>query len=191
MQTPSKLTSISKFLSLVLRHQPEKIGLALDASGWARVDDLLQKMEAAGQPLSREALRELVNASDKKRFALNDDETLIRANQGHSIDVDLDLPVITPPAVLYHGTASRFVESILSGGLDRRARHHVHLTEDVSTALAVGTRYGDPVLLRIDAARMASLGHQFRCSANGVWLVESVPPEFIERVESGTAEARV
>lgn len=180
MPTQAKLTSISKFLSLVLRHQPEKIGLQLDAAGWVAVDELLSKMAAAGQPISRAQLQEVVATSDKKRFALNDDQTQIRANQGHSIDVDLELAVVAPPAVLYHGTASRFVESIMATGLDRRNRHHVHLTKNATTAMAVGTRYGTPVLLQIDAARMATLGHQFRCSANGVWLVESVPAEFIQ-----------
>lgn len=152
----------------------------LDPSGWARVDELLQKMAAAGRPVTIAQLKEVVASNDKKRFAFNEDESLIRASQGHSIAIDLDLPVVAPPPVLYHGTASRFVAAILSDGLDRRSRQHVHLTESIDTALTVGSRYGAPVLLKIDAQRMVSAGHQFRCSANGVWLVDGVPPEFIQ-----------
>ncbi|MBB3194295.1 RNA 2'-phosphotransferase [Roseateles terrae] len=180
MTTPIKLTSISKFLSLVLRHQPQEIGLVLDPAGWARVDELLQKLAAAGWPVSMTQLREVVETNDKKRFTFNEDESLIRASQGHSIAIDLDLPVVTPPPVLYHGTATRFLAAIMSEGLDRRSRQHVHLTESVDTALSVGSRYGAPVLLKIDVQRMVSAGHQFRCSANGVWLVDGVPPEFIQ-----------
>jgi len=181
MNTPkSALTSLSKFLSLVLRHQPEKIGLALDAAGWASVDELLGKLAAAGRPVSSAQLHEIVTTSDKQRYAFSEDGLRIRANQGHSIEVELDLPAVTPPDLLFHGTASRFCESILRNGLERRNRHHVHMTANPDTAVAVGQRHGTPVVLRIDAHRMAAQGHVFRCSANGVWLVDSVPAEFIE-----------
>jgi putative RNA 2'-phosphotransferase len=174
------LKTISKFMSLVLRHQPGKIGLALDAAGWADVDDLLARAAAAGRAITRDQLDEVVATSDKRRFALSDDGRRIRANQGHSIDVDLGLAPLAPPAVLFHGTAARFVDSIRTTGLERRSRHHVHLTEDAAIGEAVGRRYGKPVVLRIAAAAMAARGHVFFRSANNVWLVESVPPEFIE-----------
>lgn len=182
MNSKSQLTAVSKFLSLVLRHEPHRIGLQLDEAGWSSVDELLGKAAAAGKSISRAVLDEVVAGSDKRRFAFSEDGLRIRANQGHSIEVDLDLPAIQPPDLLFHGTASRFVESILKSGLERRARHHVHLTQDRSTASAVGQRYGEPVLLCVDAKAMAAQGHEFRCSANGVWLVDAVPVEFI-RVE--------
>lgn len=180
MTSNSKLTSISKFLSLVLRHEPQHIGLELDEAGWTPVDVLLHKAAQAGRPISRAELDQVVATSDKKRFAFSEDGLRIRANQGHSVEVDLGLPPVPPPDLLYHGTASRFREAILRDGLQRRERHHVHLTESVATATSVGQRYGQPVLLRIDARRMAAAGFEFRCSANGVWLVDSVPPEFLE-----------
>lgn len=176
----TKLTSISKFMSLVLRHQPQKIGLELDPAGWARVDDLLRLSAAAGRVFTHHDLVDVVTTSDKQRFALSEDGQRIRANQGHTVDVDLDLPVLVPPDALFHGTARRFLDAILREGLSRRARHHVHLTANRDTAVAVGTRYGVPVLLRIDAARMHAEGHVFRCSANGVWLAEGVPTRYIE-----------
>lgn len=180
MNTKSELTSISKFLSLVLRHEPELIGLELDDAGWTSVEALLRKAAAKGKPISHELLAEIVATSDKQRFAFSTDGQLIRANQGHSVEVDLGLPVVMPPDFLFHGTAERFSQSILRAGLERRARHHVHLTQDRQIAGAVGRRHGAPVVLRVDARRMAEQGYEFRCSANGVWLVDSVPPEFIQ-----------
>jgi putative RNA 2'-phosphotransferase len=180
MTQNTKLTTISKFMSLVLRHQPEKIGLALDAAGWASVDDLLARAAAHGRGISRDELNEVVATSDKRRFALSDDGTRIRANQGHSVEVDLGLAPVAPPAVLLHGTASRFVDSILRTGLERRSRHHVHLTESPAIGEAVGRRYGKAVILRVAASTMAAQGYVFFRSANDVWLVEAVPPQFIE-----------
>lgn len=182
MTQKSELTTISKFMSLVLRHQPEKIGLELDAAGWTHIDDLLRLAAEAGRTISRDQLNEVVATSDKQRFALSDDGLRIRANQGHSVEVDLGLTPLAPPDVLYHGTASRFLDSVLATGLERRSRHHVHLTAQADTAIAVGRRYGAPILLRVAAGAMAGRGHVFRCSANGVWLVEAVPAEFIEVV---------
>jgi len=180
MQNKNPLTTISKFISLVLRHQPQKIGLLLDAAGWADVDELLARAAAAGRVITRDQLNEVVATSDKRRFALSDDGLRIRANQGHSVDVDLGLAPLAPPPVLFHGTASRFVDSVRATGLERRSRHHVHLTEDIAIGEAVGRRYGKPVILRVDAAAMAARGHVFLRSANDVWLVEAVPAEFIE-----------
>ena len=180
MSRNTELTTISKFISLVLRHQPGLVGLELDAAGWADVDDLLARAATAGRAITRDQLNDVVATSDKRRFALSDDGTRIRANQGHSVDVDLGLEPVQPPAFLFHGTASRFVESILATGLERRSRHHVHLTEDIAIGEAVGRRYGKPVILRVAAGVMASHGHVFFRSANGVWLVESVPSCFIE-----------
>lgn len=180
MKTDPKLTSISKFLSLVLRHEPQRIGLTLDAAGWADVDELLQRCADGGRPIDRALLERIVETSDKQRLAFNPERTRIRANQGHSIDVDLGLAPRVPPAVLFHGTARRFLDSILHSGLSRRERHHVHLTESRSSAVAVGQRHGQPVVLRIDAQRMHAEGHVFHCSDNQVWLCLNVPPLYIE-----------
>ena len=180
MNADTKLTTISRFMSLVLRHRPQHIGLALDAAGWADIDDLLARVAFAGRVITRDELNEVVATSDKRRFALSDDGLRIRANQGHSIDVELGLLPIVPPEWLFHGTASRFVDSILQSGLQRRSRHHVHLTEDAATGEAVGRRYGKAVILRITAGAMAAQGHVFFRSANDVWLVDAVPSKFIE-----------
>ena len=179
MTKNNELTTISKFMSLVLRHQPQHIGLTLDGAGWTNVADLLTRATAKGRAITRDQLNEVVATSDKRRFALSDDGLRIRANQGHSVEVDLGLASIAPPEFLFHGTASRFVDSVLATGLERRSRHHVHLTESVAIGEAVGRRYGKPVILRIAAASMAARGHVFFRSANDVWLVETVPPAFI------------
>ncbi len=178
-RSPQSLTSISKFLSLVLRHEPQAIGLSLDSAGWADVNELLSKAALHKRPLSRELLQTVVETSDKQRFALSADGTRIRANQGHSIDVELDLVTAVPPAVLYHGTAKRFLDSILTQGLTKRQRHHVHMTEDQAVGIVVGSRYGNPVLLSIDAQRMAEDGLIFFLAANGVWLTDQVPSSYV------------
>lgn len=174
------LTATSKFLSLVLRHEPGKIGLVLDSAGWTSVDDLLARCATAGRPLTRETLQRVVDTSDKQRFALSEDGMRIRANQGHSVEVDLALAPLVPPAVLLHGTAQRFLDAILAQGLTRQARHHVHLSADPATARAVGRRHGREVVLRVDAARMHADGHRFFRSANGVWLTEAVAPQYLD-----------
>lgn len=186
--TPQQLTAASKFLSLVLRHKPSTIGLELDAAGWARVDDLLARAGAAGHTLSRALLEEIVASSDKKRFAFSEDGLRIRANQGHSIDVELGLPPVLPPPSLFHGTASRFLGAIRAEGLSKRKRHHVHLSESRETAMAVGGRYGEPVLLTVDAGRMAAEGFLFFRSDNNVWLTDHVPPAYLRVVEAGSPE---
>jgi len=180
MKTNAELVLVSKFMSLVLRHQPQKIGLELDAAGWANVDELLRLSATAGRAFTHDDLVDVVTTSDKQRFALSDDGLRIRANQGHSIEVELELPALAPPDGLFHGTARRFLDAILHEGLSRRARHHVHLTANRDTAIAVGRRYGTPVLLRIDARRMHEDGYLFRCSANGVWLADEVPATYLE-----------
>lgn len=172
------LVRTSKFLSLVLRHEPEKIGLELDAQGWVSIDELLAK--AAGHlPLTAELLHEVVRTSDKQRFAISEDGTRIRANQGHSVPVELELAAQVPPEQLYHGTATRFLDSIRRHGLLRGERHHVHLSADTDTAVKVGVRHGQPVVLVVQAGDMHRAGHAFFRSDNGVWLVEHVPPSFL------------
>jgi putative RNA 2'-phosphotransferase len=175
----SDLVRTSKFLSLILRHQPDKIGLTLDANGWADVDELLRLADAAGHRITRPLLERVVADNDKKRFAFSDDGQRIRASQGHSVEIDLDLPPAPPPELLYHGTATRFVTSIREGGLHAGSRQHVHLSLDVPTATKVGRRHGVPVVLTVRSGEMAAAGHVFFLSANGVWLTESVPVEFI------------
>ena len=174
------LVNTSKFLSLILRHAPEKIGLALDPQGWADIGQLLALAAQHGRGLSREQLDEVVGRDSKTRYAISDDGLRIRANQGHSLSaVDIGLPPSTPPAVLYHGTASRFVDAIRAGGLLAGSRKHVHLSSNHETAVAVGARHGKPVVLTVDAAAMQAQGHVFYVSDNGVWLTPAVPVAFI------------
>ena len=180
MTTDKQKQSLSKFLSFVLRHEPQSIGLALDGAGWAAVDELLAKATAAGKPLTRALLHDIVESSDKQRFSLSADGSRIRANQGHSIDVALGLPPLAPPPVLLHGTATRFLDAILQRGLDKRERHHVHLTEDAAIARSVGQRYGSVALLEVDASAMHAAGHQFFRSDNGVWLTDHVPARHLK-----------
>ena len=169
----------SKFLSLVLRHQPEKIGITLDSAGWVDVRELLDALARHGAALSEAGLRDVVESSDKKRFAFSEDGLRIRASQGHSVGVDLGYRPATPPDVLYHGTVARFICSIRATGLDKGKRHHVHLSRDVETATKVGGRRGEAIVLTIDAAGMARDGRVFYVSANGVWLTDHVPSEYI------------
>jgi len=173
-------TQTSKFLSLVLRHEPGKIGLKLDDAGWANVETLLEACRQHGRPIERADLDEIVATNEKKRFAFSEDGARIRASQGHSIEVSLGYTPQTPPAWLFHGTATRFVDAIRAEGLQKMQRHHVHLSEDEATARAVGQRYGRPVILRVNAEAMATAGHEFFISENGVWLAGHVPVEFIE-----------
>jgi putative RNA 2'-phosphotransferase len=175
------IVATSKLLSYVLRHRPDSIGLALDAHGWAAVDELLARLAASGKPVDRTLLERVVAVNDKQRFAFNENRTRIRASQGHSIAVDLQLREAEPPAVLYHGTASRFLKSILAAGLRAGARHHVHLSADVRTAMRVGARHGFPAVLVVDAARMRADGIVFYQSDNGVWLTGEVKPRYLSQ----------
>ena len=170
---------VSKFLSRHLRHAPADLGLTLEPGGWVPIDALLAGAAAAGSPITREELDEVVRSSDKQRFAVDETGTRIRANQRHSVEVDLQLEPAEPPAELFHGTAERNVEAILRDGLRKMARHHVHLSPDTQTATKVGQRHGKPVVLVVDAARMRADGHTFYRSANGVWLVDEVPARYI------------
>ncbi|MDA0242753.1 MAG: RNA 2'-phosphotransferase [Chloroflexi bacterium] len=173
------IKQISKFLSLILRHNPGKIGLTLDEQGWAEVDELMRLAAGRGPHLSRELIEEVVATNDKQRFALSEDGRLIRANQGHSIAVDLGLVPQTPPALLYHGTANKNLPSIMAQGLLPGRRQHVHLSADVETAVKVGQRHGRPIVLTVQTGAMHAAGHLFYKSANGVWLVAAVPAPFI------------
>ena len=169
----------SKFLSLVLRHEPQRAGIALDESGWVAVDELLAGCRRAGQVISPEELREIVRTSDKQRFALSPDGTRIRANQGHSVEVELGYEPATPPEVLYHGTAEKNLAGIRQQGLHKGARHDVHLSERVETAAQVGQRHGRLVLLEVRAGAMHRDGFVFRRTPNGVWLADHVPPGYL------------
>lgn len=171
---------LSKFLALVLRHEPERVGIKLDPAGWVAVEELLRGCAASGLPISREQLEHVVEVNDKKRFAFSEDGQRIRASQGHSIEVDLEYTPCDPPEFLYHGTVERFLASIQAQGLQKGQRHHVHLSPDAGTARAVGARRGAPVILKVKSGEMHRAGHQFFRSANGVWLTEHVPPTFIE-----------
>jgi putative RNA 2'-phosphotransferase len=175
----SAITATSKFLSFLLRHKPEAIGLSLDANGWADVDELIRLANRSGRHMTRELLERVVAEDDKKRYALSADGRKIRANQGHSVDVDLNLPITLPPEHLYHGTASRFLQAIRQEGLFARSRRHVHLSSDLAVAEMVGRRHGDPVVLIVRARAMATDGHRFFLSANAVWLTECVPVEYL------------
>uniref|UniRef100_UPI0039EEB0F7 RNA 2'-phosphotransferase n=1 Tax=Bordetella sputigena TaxID=1416810 RepID=UPI0039EEB0F7 len=180
MTTPSTTQETSKFLSYILRHAPESIGLSLDSDGWADISSLITLSSNHGHTLDRAALDRVVATSDKKRFAISEDGTRIRAVQGHSTpSVRREYPEKKPPPVLYHGTAIRFLESIQRQGLNAGARHHVHLSKDVSTALTVGRRHGKPVILEIQAEHMSQQGYKFYVAENDVWLTSEVPVEFI------------
>lgn len=172
-------TKISKFVSLVLRHQPETAGLTLEPGGWVLVDALLLGAANAGLKFTADELHDVVRRCDKQRFGLDDTGTKIRANQGHSAEVELQFTESEPPPELYHGTAERNLAVITRDGLLKMARHHVHLSSDTDTAKKVGGRHGKPTVLAVDAAAMRAAGHTFFRSANGVWLVEHVPPQYL------------
>jgi putative RNA 2'-phosphotransferase len=172
-----RLVKVPKFLSLVLRHQPDAVGVTLDDGGWADVDELIAACAARGRRLSRAGLDQVVANNSKKRFAYSADGRRIRAGQGHSVAVDPGLPPSPPPDVLYHGTAAATVPLILREGLEPMSRQDAHLSGDAETAVRVGSRHGRPVVLAVDAAGPATTGHEFRVSANGVWLTHRVPPE--------------
>lgn len=177
------LTALSRFLSYVLRHHPEAIGITLDDGGWVDIDVLLTALATHGRPISRETLDRVAAGTDKQRLQLRGGR--IRAAQGHTVPVDLGLPPLAPPALLYHGTVSRFLPGIMAGGLRPRGRHHVHLSADPHTASHVGARRGRPVVLGVDAAGMHHAGHLFYQAANGVWLTAHVPARWIRVAGEG------
>lgn len=170
---------VSKYLSAHLRHRPERIGLTLDRGGWVEVDELLAAAARDGFPITRDELALVVANNDKRRYSFDESGERIRANQGHSVEVELDLPVAVPPEVLFHGTVERFLPAIRRDGLRPMTRHDVHLSADEETARRVGSRRGAPVILTVDAAAMVADGHTFRLSVNGVWLVSHVPPRYL------------
>jgi putative RNA 2'-phosphotransferase len=173
-----EIKSVSRFLSLLLRHKPEIIGLALNEEGWADVHELMQKWNGSIK-LDRPLLEAVVSTNDKKRFSFNSSGTMIRANQGHSIQVELNLQTQMPPVLLYHGTVEKFLPSIQTEGLKKMGRQHVHLSVDEGTAVKVGSRRGKPVVLTIQSKSMHEAGFTFFLSDNGVWLTETVPPDYI------------
>jgi len=177
--TAQREVKISKFLSLVLRHQPEKIGLDLNQNGWASIPELLRACSQNKFSITLAELQTLVANSDKQRFSISEDGTKIRANQGHSISVDLDYIPTIPPDILYHGTAERFLSSILSLGLVKQNRHHVHLSGERLTAQKIGSRHGKPVILKILSLKMHEEDYQFFQSKNGVWLTDHVPIAYL------------
>ncbi|HEY6226541.1 MAG TPA: RNA 2'-phosphotransferase [Verrucomicrobiae bacterium] len=179
-----EVVKTSKFLSLILRHEPERVGIKLDSAGWVSVDELLEAVNRHGVSLTLEQLKHVVATNDKTRFAFSEDGSKIRANQGHSVEVDLQYEPKVPPEFLFHGTPQKFVQSIRATGLNKGERHDVHLSPDESTAAKVGQRRGRPVILKIRAGEMHRQGHVFRRSANNVWLVAFVPPQFIEFEQS-------
>ena len=172
-------TKISKFLSLILRHKPEEIGLDLDGNGWAIIIDLQKACADYGKPFTYRELEEVVSMNDKQRFSFNETKTKIRANQGHSLKVEIEFERKPPPEILYHGTAEKNVGVIFANGLQKMNRHHVHLSADTETAWKVGRRHGAPVIFEIDTIAMLAEGFEFYVSANGVWLVDEVPPKFL------------
>lgn len=174
---------ISKFLSLVLRHKPEALPIELDEQGWANLDELIQRMRKKGMNVDETKIQSVVANNDKQRFRLDLANRRIRANQGHSIDIDLALDPSVPPAVLFHGTATRFIDSILEKGLIRGSRQHVHLSLNLETAHKVGSRHGKPTILKIDARAMHQKGFVFYVSENNVWLTDHVPVQYLSKAE--------
>lgn len=174
------ITETSRYIALILRHKPETIDIKLDSHGWASVEDLIRGVSKT-HPLTMEKLEMIVEIDDKQRFAFNEDKTLIRANQGHSVSVDVELKEKIPPKVLYHGTAEKYVESIERSGLIPKSRLYVHLSETVETAIKVGTRHGKPVIYTVDTERMTADGFKFFLSVNDVWLTKRVPLEYLEK----------
>jgi putative RNA 2'-phosphotransferase len=174
------LQSTSKFLSLVLRHRPEVVGMSLDGNGWLPINELIENANRIGKQLSLQQIHQVVATSAKKRFSLSNDGLQIRANQGHSVSgIDLQFEPATPPPKLYHGTVFPFLQSIRQQGLKKRSRHHVHLSANIETATQVGSRRGKPVILEVKANEMHAAGFAFYISVNGVWLTDFVPVEFL------------
>lgn len=172
--------NISKLMSLALRHKPEHLNLKLDENGWVGVEDLIVGMTNKGKEVDRNLLEKIVEENDKQRFAFNEDKSKIRANQGHSIKVDVELKETTPPEFLYHGTVEKFLDPIKKGGLQKMSRQHVHLSENLETATKVGERRGIPIILTVNSGLMHKNGSVFYLSENGVWLTDSVNFEYIK-----------
>ncbi len=178
----SKLTKWGKLLAMVLRHKPQELGLTVDAHGWAQVDAVVQAFNKIG-PFDQKLLEQIVREDSKGRYSFNEDKRKIRANQGHSLPVDVGLALAQPPEVLYHGTGEKYVSSINAQGLLPRSRLYVHLSQDKATALKVGQRHGRPVVYKVAAGEMARAGQEFYLSVNGVWLTKSVPVKYLQEID--------
>ena len=177
-----KFDRLSVFISLVLRHQPDAAGITLDEHGWADVEELIHGINCTGREINMTILEEIVRTDNKQRYSFNEDKRLIRANQGHSVLVDVELKEQAPPEFLYHGTADRFLKSIMAEGLRPMSRLYVHLAEDIETAVKVGRRHGRPVVLKVSSARMNREGIPFYLSENGVWLTKKVDADYLEEM---------
>ena len=176
------LTNLSKYMSLILRHKPEAIGISLDEHGWASVNDLICGIEKNNPGFNMDILEQIVRTDSKQRYSFNDDKSLIRANQGHSVNVDVELKEKEPPEYLYHGTGEKYVKSINQDGLIPKSRLYVHLSKDIKTAENVGKRHGKEVVYRINSGQMYRDGYKFYLSENGVWLIKEVPVKYLEMV---------
>lgn len=176
------LTNNGKFLALILRHKPQTIGITLDEHGWANVDDLISGIQK-DRPFDMAMLEEIVATDDKQRYSFNADKTRIRANQGHSIKVDVELERKTPPEILWHGTGRKYMDNIDAQGLKKKSRLYVHLSKDYETAVKVGKRHGEPVIYEVNAGQMTRDGYEFYLSVNGVWLTDHVPPQYLRKCE--------
>lgn len=176
-----KTKDLSKYLSLILRHKPEVIDITLDEHGWANVEDLINGISKTNT-FNMQMLEEIVSTDEKQRYSFNEDKTIIRANQGHSVQVDVELEKVTPPRYLWHGTAEKYVESIDKNGLIPKSRLYVHLSSDKETAIKVGSRHGNPVIYRVRSFDMTQDGFEFYLSKNGVWLTDTVPAKFLDKI---------
>lgn len=176
----SKKDKLSVFISLILRHKPDAAGIELDEHGWANVEELIEGTKSSGRKIDMDILEEIVASDEKGRYSFNEDKSLIRANQGHSVPVDVELREQEPPEFLYHGTAERFLENIQTEGLKPMSRLYVHLSEDIETATKVGKRHGEPVILQVYSGEMFKEGNKFYLSANGVWLTKFVPAKYLD-----------
>lgn len=183
-----RLDKLSVFISLVLRHKPDAAGIVLDEHGWANVEELINGINHTGRKIDITILEEIVRTDNKQRYSFNEDKTLIRANQGHSVPVDVDLKEKEPPEFLYHGTADRFLKDIMAEGLKPMSRLYVHLSKDIETANKVGKRHGSPVILRVQSGKMNQDGIKFYISENGVWLTKKVDVKYLEQLNVHSAE---
>lgn len=174
-----KYVKLSRFLCFVLRHHPEKIDIQIDKKGWCDIDLLINKANTSGKHINRKILNELVQFDSKQRYSISEDKKMIRCNQGHSINVDMEFKTLKPPDTLYHGTVERFLSDIIENGIKKMSRQYVHLSSEVNTATSVGKRRGEPVIISIDSKKMNENGILFYLSDNGVWLCEYVSPEYI------------
>ena len=176
----NKQLQLSRFLSLVLRHRPEAIGIRLDRNGWAEVDVLIEAMNQHGRFIDHDTLKQIVAMDNKQRYTFSHDKKRIRASQGHSIDIDLNLTPTVPPEILFHGTDSGSIAQIKQQGLRPQKRNHVHLSTDLETAIRIGSRHGKPVVLMVDAKKMYEHGQLFYLSENNIWLTDSIMPEYLQ-----------